>query len=173
MARKAQAFSMSSTLASKRSNVAAARRELATLVEAGPTFAPAFAIANQIARVGESFGFTQWLYASPSVETSWDGMRKDYRLEVSLEASGVDSLKTGPVAAMCESMLNLGLDPVGTTDYASEYMADRTFKFKGQAGLVDVHVKLVANIKRDATGCRKVQTGTELKEVATYAIVCE
>jgi hypothetical protein len=172
MARKAQAFSMSATIKAKRENVAAARRELATLVDAGPTFAPAYAIANQIARMGEAFGFTNWLYASPSVDTSWDG-NKSYSLDVHLEASGVDSLKTGPVAAMCESMLNLGLDPVGSVDYASEYMADRTFKFKGQAGLVDVHVKLVANIKRDATGCRKVQTGTELKEVATYAIVCD
>lgn len=171
MARKAQLFSMSKTVARKRDDINAARREMAQLACATVVFAPAYAVANQIGRKCEELQFSRWMHTSPEVRESWDG-QKSYELHMVVE-DRVDSLKTGAVPQVCEFLLDMGLTATETSDYASEYVADRTFKFAAKVGQVDLRVSVVANVKDSTGSCRKVQTGTTFKEVATYEIVCE
>jgi hypothetical protein len=65
-----------------------------------------------------------------------------------------------------------GLDAVGSVDWVSDGIAERKFKFACRVGQVDLQVRVVANIKDGSDACRKVVTGTTLKEVNTYEIVC-
>ena len=73
---------------------------------------------------------------------------------------------------MCEFILGFGLESEYTFDYAESNGASRVFKFAGKVGNVDINVRFEANINDGSEACRKVQVGTEIKEVAKYEIVC-
>jgi hypothetical protein len=68
--------------------------------------------------------------------------------------------------------MGFGLESKYTIDYAEVHGASRTFKFTGKVGGVEVNVRFEANINDGSDQCRKVQVGTEIKEVAKYEIVC-
>lgn len=169
MARKASTFSFTRTLASKREDLARARKEVANLADHSDAFKPAYAIANAIAGFAASQGFDKYVCATPSVYSWYD--RNDLSLDVRFEGN-VDSLREGPVPAICECIAGYGLEAKYTTDYAADWGASRTFKFTGKIGDVDVNVRFEANINDGSDQCRKVQVGTEIKEVAKYEIVC-
>lgn len=169
MARKANVFSFTRTLASKRADLARARKEIATLADHADVFAPAYAIANAIAGFAAAQGFDKYVYATPGVFMWSTG--PDCTLDIRFEGN-VDSLRDGPVPAICEFIMAYGLDSTGTSDYAEEYCASRTFKFRGKIGAVDMSVRFEANVNAGSDACRKVQVGTEIKEVAKYEIVC-
>jgi prefoldin subunit 5 len=90
----------------------------------------------------------------------------------------VTSMKEGIAPALMRSLLEAGFDVEKSTDRATESMADRVFEFKRPAndvtGTVQVNITFTAKLidAPDAT-CRKVQTGTEIREVPTYQLVCE
>jgi hypothetical protein len=65
-----------------------------------------------------------------------------------------------------------GLEAKDTYDYAEEHCASRIFRFRGKVGAVDMSVRFEANVNDGSNACRKVQVGTEIKEVAKYEIVC-
>ena len=171
MARKAQLFSLSKVVAKKRDEIAYARREMAQLACATAVFAPAYAVVNQIGRKCEELQFSRWMLVDPEVRESWDG-QKSYSMSFVVE-DYVDSLKDGVVPQVCEFLLDMGLTATETSDYASEYCAERKFRFTAQVGQVDLRVSVVANVRDSQGSCRKVKTGTKLQEVATYEIVCE
>ena len=169
MARKASTFSFTRTLTAKREDLARARRDVANLSNHSDAFKPAYAIANAIAGFAATLGFDKYVCATPSVY-SWsagDELNLDVRFE-----GNVNSLKEGPVPTMCEFIMGFGLESKYTVDYAESYGASRTFKFAGKVGGVDVNVRFEANINDGSDQCRKVQVGTEIKEVAKYEIVC-
>ena len=169
MARKASTFSFTRTIAAKREDLARARLEITQLAAQSEAFAPAYAIANAIAGFAAAQGFDKYVCATPSVY-SWsagDELNLDIRFE-----GNVDSLKEGPVPTVCEFILGFGLESKYTIDYAEEHGASRTFKFTGKVGGVDVNVRFEANVNDGSDQCRKVQVGTEIKEVAKYEIVC-
>ena len=170
MARKANAFSFSRTIATKREDLARARVEIAQLADQADAFKPAFAIANAIAKFAATQGFDKYVRATPSVWINWDGTA-DNKLDVRFEGN-VDSLKSGPVPAICEAILAFGLEATSTSDYAANWCASRTFKFEGKCGNVRMDVRFEANINDGSDQCRKVQVGTKLEEVAQYEIVC-
>jgi hypothetical protein len=169
MARKANVFSFTRTLAGKREDLARARKEVATLADYSEAFKPAYAIANAIAGFAATQGFDKYVSATPSVYAWSSG--DDLGLHVRFEGN-VDSLREGPVPAICECVLGFGLDAKDTYDYAETHCASRTFKFAGKVGGVEVTVRFEANINDGSDACRKVQVGTEIKEVAKYEIVC-
>lgn len=169
MSRKANVFSFTRTIAEKRADVARARKEVANLADHADAFKPAYAIANAIVGFASAQGFDKHVYATPSV-CHWR-VRNDLCLDVRFEGN-VDSLKDGPVPTMCEFILGFGLESEYTFDYAESNGASRVFKFAGKVGSVDVNVRFEANINDGSEACRKVQVGTEIKEVAKYEIVC-
>ena len=88
----------------------------------------------------------------------------------------VTSMKVGIIPAFMRSLLEAGFDAVKTSDQTSKGAANRTFEFKRPAkpGILPIEFSFTAKLvdAPDAT-CRKVQTGTEIKEVPTYQLVCE
>jgi len=169
MSRKANVFSFTRTLAAKRAEVARIRKEVANLANHSDAFAPSYAIANAIVGFAATLGFDKHLCATPSVY-SWS-LGEELNLDVRFEGN-VDSLKEGPVPTMCEFIMSFGLESKYTIDYAESNGASRVFKFAGKVGNVDVNVRFEANINDGSEACRKVQVGTEIKEVAKYEIVC-
>jgi hypothetical protein len=169
MARKANIFSFTRTLTSKREDLARARKEVATLADHSDVFAPAYAIANAIAGFAAAQGFDKYVCATPGVYMWSTG--PECSLDVRFEGN-VDSLREGPVPAVCEFIMAYGLEAKDTYDYAEALCASRTFKFRGKIGTVDMSVRFEANINDGSDACRKVQVGTEIKEVAKYEIVC-
>ena len=170
MARKADILSFSKTIAEKRADVARIREDIAQLSEQAASFRPAYAIANLIARKATELGFTRWTHATPETRTDWEGVAQNSLMLV--VEDWVTSLKDGPVPALCEFVMAQGLDATGSVDWTSDCIAERKFKFAGRVGTVDLQVRVIANIKGGSDACRKVVTGTTLKEVNTYEIVC-
>ncbi len=169
MARKANVFSFTRTLAAKREEVARIRKDVTTLADHSDAFKPAYAIANAIAGFAATLGFDKYVSATPSVYMWSTG--PDCSLDIRFEGN-VDSLKEGPVPTMCEFIMAYGLEAKDTYDYAEALCASRTFKFSGKIGTVCMSVRFEANINDGSDACRKVQVGTEIKEVAKYEIVC-
>jgi hypothetical protein len=169
MARKANAFSFTRTLADKRADLARARAEITALANHADSFKPAYAIANAITGFAATQGFDKYVSATPNVYVWSSG--DDLSLHVRFEGN-VNSLREGPVPAIAECILGFGLDATDTVDYAADWCASRTFKFSGKIGGVDLTVRFEANINDGSDACRKVQVGTEIKEVAKYEIVC-
>lgn len=59
----------------------------------------------------------------------------------------------------------------GSEDYVSEHLTGRSFNFDlPNGGKLTVEARLN---DAEAKNCRKVKTGVELREVATYAIECD
>lgn len=170
MARKASTFSFTRTIAAKREDIARARLEITQLADQAEAFKPAYAIANAIAAFAATQGFDKFVRATPSTWINWNGS-VDNRLDVRFEGN-VDSLRDGPVPAICEAILGFGLDAKETSDYTADWCASRTFKFEGAFGGVRMDVRFEANVNSGSDQCRKVQVGTEIKEVAKYEIVC-
>lgn len=169
MSRKANIFSFTRTLAAKRADLARARKEVATLADHSDAFKPAYAIANAIAAFAATLGFDKHVCATPSIY-SWS-VGDELNLDVRFEGN-VDSLKEGSVPTVCEFIMGFGLESKYTFDYAETNGASRTFKFTGKVGGVDVNVRFEANINDGSDQCRKVQVGTEIREVAKFEIVC-
>jgi hypothetical protein len=171
MARKANAFSFSSIIAEKRKDMARVRAELAALAGQSEAFAPAFAIANTLAKRGAVVGFSEHLRAEPSTyKSTWSGT-VDNTLNIRMEHT-VDSLKEGAVPAMIEAAMSMGFEAIGTHDYALEWCASRVFRFEMNINNVRISLRLEANIKDGSEACRKVQVGTKLEEVPQYELVC-
>ena len=169
MARKANAFSNTRTIAAKREDLARARAEIAALASHAEDFKPAYAIANAVLAFAATQGFDKYVHATPCVY-SWstgDDLSMDIRFE-----GNVDSLKVGPVPAIAECIMGFGLEATDTVDYAAEWCASRTFKFAGKVGQVHMNIRFEAGVNDGSDQSRKVMVGTELKEVAKYEIVC-
>jgi hypothetical protein len=165
MARKASTFSVTKLVATRREQLAAAKRDVARLQELAPVMRAAVHVENMVADHAEEIGFTKWsnisayTYSEPEVDVSLEGY--------------VNSLKTGKIVDLIERAMACGFEPIGTSDNVSDWASMRMFRFSQTVAGVVVNLKLVANIMESATSCRKVQVGTKLEEVAQYAIVCD
>lgn len=165
MARKTSAFSLSRIVANRRENLANARQELASLQARAAELRAALHVVNMVADYAAEIDFTKW----SSVSTY---MFDTPELCVNLEGM-VSSLKQGPIVDIINRAMACGFEPVGTTDYLNDWASQRTFKFTHSIAGVRIELKVTANIAEASAACRKVQVGTELKEVAKYEIVCE
>lgn len=165
MARKANAFSLAKIIATRRENLAAARAEINTLVDKSAQYRAAIHVVNMVADYANEIGFTKW-----SGISTYNGYEA-CELNVSLEGV-VSSLKQGAIVDMIDRAMACGFEAVGSQDYLSDWASQRTFKFTQTIAGVLVEMKITANISEASEACRKVQVGTELKEVAKYEIVC-
>ena len=165
MARKSSAFTLSRIVATRRENLANARRELADLQAHAAEFRAALHVVNMVADYANDIDFTKW----SSVSTY---MFDTPELCVNLEGT-VSSLKQGAIVDIIDRAMACGFEPVGTSDYLNDWASQRTFKFTHDIAGVRIELKVTANIAEASAACRKVQVGTELKEVAKYEIVCE
>ncbi|CAB5220044.1 hypothetical protein UFOVP232_33 [uncultured Caudovirales phage] len=166
MARKANAFSISKIIAGKREDLARARAEIVKLQDNAPRFRGAMHVVNLVADHAQELGFTRWSSAYPYVNS-------DGSLEISVSIEGyADSLKTGVVADICERAMACHFEATESEDYLSEWASQRTFKFTQNIAGVAIRFKVVANVNSASESCRKVQVGSEIKEVAKYELVC-
>ena len=165
MARKANTFSLTKIIATRRDNLAAARKEVTTLVDKSAQFRAAIHVVNMVADYANEIEFTKW--ASISTYNGYEACE----LNVSLEGT-VSSLKQGAIVAMIDRAMACGFEPTGSKDYLSDWASQRTFKFTQSIAGVQIEMNITANISEASESCRKVQVGTELKEVAKYEIVC-
>lgn len=165
MARKSSAFSLSRIVANRRENLANARQELASLQARAAELRAALHVVNMVADYAAEIDFTKW----SSVSTY---MFDTPELCVNLEGT-VSSLKQGAIVDIIDRAMACGFEPVGTSDYLNDWASQRTFKFTHDIAGVRIELKVTANIAEASAACRKVQVGTELKEVAKYEIVCE
>ena len=103
-------------------------------------------------------------------------LRRDQKAITKTTKHEVTSMKEGIAPAFMRSLLEAGFDVEATKDTTSSSTARRTFDFKrpGSDRMIAVELTFNASLvdSPDAT-CRKVQTGTEIKEVPTYQLVCE
>lgn len=166
MARKTSAFSLSRIVATRRENLANARQELAELQANAAGFRAALHVVNMVADYANEREFTQWQNVSAYTFTSAP------ELSVNLEGT-VGSLKQGVIVDIIDRAMACGFEPVGTSDYLNDWASQRSFKFTHSIAGVRIELKVTANIAAASAACRKVQVGTELKEVAKYEIVCE
>jgi hypothetical protein len=166
MARKANTFSFARTIAEKRQDIVRARENINALASQADTFAPAYAVANTIAKFCAAQGFGKYVYANP---TSWGA--SDNGLHISIDDT-VTSLREGAIPAILEFAITMGLEATKGRDYADNYCASRSYNFKTKIGGVELTLTIEANIKDGSDACKRVQTGVEIKEIAKYEIVC-
>jgi len=128
MSRKANIFSFARTIADKRADIVRTRETINALAAQSDAFAPAYAVANTIAKFCESRGFGKYVYANP---TSWGvGFNS---LHVSIDDT-VDSLSTGTIPAIIEFILEMGLNAKKSRDYADSGCASRSYNFETKIG---------------------------------------
>ena len=166
MARKANAFSFARIIADKRADIVRARDTINALASQADTFAPAYAVANTIAKFCAAQGFGKYVYANPS---SWGS--DDNTLYITIDDTVV-SLKEGAIPTILEYVLSMGFNATDTKDYADSGCAARTYNFQAKIGGVDTRITINADIKEGSDSCKRVQVGTVIKEVAKYEIVC-
>ena len=86
-------------------------------------------------------------------------------LTLSVEVNGLKD----PIVAATLAAIDAIAPAQGSEDYVTEWSAKRTFEFTNNT--LCVKVNLI--IKDGSATCHKVQTGTELREVPKYALVCD
>lgn len=164
MARKTSSFSVTRMIATKRENLANARKELHDFSAASDKIRPALHAVNLVADFANEREFTKW----QNIHV-WS---LDYEPEMHVSLEGyVSSLKQGVIVDILERAMSAGFEAVGSEDYLNDWASQRTFKFTQSIAGIKVVIKVVANINESAS-CRKVQVGTKLAEVAQYEIVC-
>lgn len=166
MARKSSTFSLTGIIAKRRSYLAEARQELNMLQDRAAELRAAIHVVNMVADYANEREFTQW----NNVSTWMLGNTPE--LVVGLEGT-VGSLKHGVIVDIIERAMACGFEVDHSTDHVSDWATQRVFTFKQEIAGVRVELKVTANIAANSATCRKVQVGTELKEVAKYEIVCE
>lgn len=168
MARKASIVSLRKALTERRAQMRDMRNTLALVEKHKDEFNVALATANAILAAGHCE--FRWTGADCRAYEGWNGTTLTANVNVGVM---VDELKTGPVPAMLEAALAYELD-VREHDYAGETYASRTYTVTGPIGRVYVRISIDAALANpDGETCRRVQVGTELKEVPKFAIICE
>jgi hypothetical protein len=160
---KRKTLSVSGILSEKADSIKTLRANLAGLKANQDALALALTATAPVQRLADS------CWASPEFY-AWDES-----VHVSIHCSiKVDSLKgpeMGAILAAAESIE--GLEAKDTKDWVAEDYAQRAFTYRGMVGKCSVRLTIDASLPTDGAACRRVQVGTEIQEVAKYAIVCE
>ena len=169
--RKPALLSLTAFVATRREEIARQRAALGEVMLNKDAYAAAYAVANVIAKAAMLDGEAH-VNAEPSVWRRYDDTyAKTLRVYITLK--GVDSLKEGRVPRVLAVAEANGFEFDRTEDWTGDTYASRTYRATQSIGGVDIRLNVEADIKADAAACRKVQVGTEIKEVAKYAIVCD
>jgi len=168
--RKKALVSMSAFIADRKAALARQKQELGEIVAVKAAFAPAYAIVNRVAQAA-ALDNDVYAYAEPEVYVRWEG-EIDKTLRAYINMYKIESLKEGRVPEVLALADKLGFEFAETKDYASENYAERTYRGTQKVGDVEVKLAITASIKEGAAGCRRVQVGTEIKQVPKFEIVC-
>ncbi len=159
---KRKTLSVSSVLESRRESVRSQRATLAGLEKHKDSINMALAATAAVQRLADSVWASAEYY-------EWDDS-----VHLSIHASvKVDSLKGQQMADILSAAESVqGLEANATRDYASEDYAERSFIYRGMVGKCSVRLVIDARLPVDGENCRRVQVGTEIKEVPKYEIQC-
>lgn len=106
-------------------------------------------------------------YAYGYAECNWG----DINVIVSARFN-VDSLKSEKVASILARAEALEGFEASTNDYVGESYAQREFSYSGKVGSVNANLRITFSLPTDGEACRRVQVGTEIREVPKYEIQC-
>jgi hypothetical protein len=169
MARKPAFVSISKLAASHREDAKMARERAKNTLAAREWLGSAEHDANVVCKVADLVAechytnTTVWTYGQP----------ENTELTVTFDVP-VDSLKEGAIVAVLEAAMAQGFETQESKDYVNQWATQRMFRFsKVYDNGTRCLLRITADIKDGSETCRKVQTGTKLEEVATYAIVCD
>ena len=159
---KRKTLSVSAVLESRRESVRTQRQTLAGLEKHKDSITMALAATAAVQRLGENVWANAEYY-------SWDDS-----VHLTVHATvKVDSLKGKQMADILAAAESIqGLEAKATRDYVSENFAERTFSYGGMVGACSVRLVIDATLPVDGDACRRVQVGTEIKEVPKYEIQC-
>ena len=166
MAKKPATFSVSKTITEKRERIASLRDDVKRIEENKGLLQLGAKMCEVVAREAQRHDACKW--ATSNIYVGY-GVEFDAAFEVP-----VTSLKDGPLTAILETAMAAGFEPEQTYDSASAYEGARVYPMKAVVGDLRVTLRIRA-VVQDAEGatCRKVQVGTKLEEVPTFALVCE
>jgi hypothetical protein len=167
---KKQTLSISHFVADRAESLKNIRASVKRVTDNKDQFAMAYAAVNAVAKVAQLDGEV-YINAEPSVWANWRD-DKEFALVASITLMNVNSLKDGRVPQVLQAAEKAGFDFDATQDYVSETYAQREFKGTGLFNGVSVRMRITAELENETPNCRRVQTGTEIKEVAKYEIVC-
>jgi hypothetical protein len=162
--------SVSKYLSGKAKDMADMRASQKRIRDNKDKFDIAYHVINAIAHRAQLDGKV-WLSADPTVWYTWNG---DANLSIccQIEMSDITSLKEGRVPDTLAVAQGFGFEFDNTDDYIGTNYAQRYFRATGEFGGVRVRLTIIADIANDSQQCKKVKTGTEIKEVDKFEIVC-
>ena len=159
-----KSLTLAQHIASKREQMRTLRESIKLLESQRDRFDAAYALLAPITKGAD------WTYNDPMAYSNWDGT-VDASLRVLAEFRTND-LRGELITRKLQQALDLGLETVESTDHASEYSANRDFKFTTMVAGIKVYLTIRAEIVEGGP-CRKVQVGTKLVEEAVYELRCE
>jgi len=84
----------------------------------------------------------------------------------------VSSLKSERVADILSRAEALEGFNTSSRDYVGEEFAQREFSYEGKVGAIRARLTLSFDLPTDGEACRRVQVGTDVREVPKYEIQC-
>jgi hypothetical protein len=160
---KRKTLSVSGLLGDKCARVKTLRKEIVGLKKNKDNLGVVLAATAPVQRLATN------VWASPECY-EWDG---GVHMTICCQIK-VDSLKGPEMAAILAAAEAIyGLEARATQDWVSENFAERAFSYRGIISGVTVNLRIEAQLPTDGAACRRVQIGTEIKEVAKYAIACD
>lgn len=155
---KRKTLSVSSILATKRDSIRSIRRDLQRAEASRDSLSAALAMTAALQRAVDSVSADVTVYSNP-------------RLFMYLDTR-VDSLKSDRVARILEIAESLGFNETRSSDWVNEWSASRSFHYSGDCFGVGVSIEVRFNLPTDGEACKRVQVGTEIREVPKYEIRC-
>ena len=160
-----KSLSFASLEAAKRDAVREARDNMAALKRNASAYRAALAALAPVTKLGacstSTYGWKRW------------DDSEECHLSVSLRID-VESIKENPelIRALVAAEALPGFETRDSTDYASEWSAERSYRYRGKVAGVDVTLSVTASIKGEGATCRKVAV-TKLVEQTEYQLVCD
>ncbi len=152
-------LSVSRLIAEKREYQRERAKELRTIEAHADSIRVALAITAPFEKLADSsYGF---------VDGSWGEVTLNVRARFT-----VDSLKSERVAKILERAEALEGFNASTEDCVGESYAMREFSYRSKVGAIRTRLVLSFSLPTDGEACRRVQVGTELREVPKYEIQC-
>jgi hypothetical protein len=166
MARSKSLISLTSYIKDRKEELRAQRERLNAIEANKGWFTTGAKVCEEVAKVAKQYNAIEYMNAYPFVGYSALDLDVDFVVPC-------ESLTEGVVPAVLEAALAAGFDATETADRVNEYTAARVYRFSQSIGPLRVSLTVRAEVKNtEGATCRKVQIGTEIKEVAKFQLVC-
>jgi hypothetical protein len=167
MARSKSLISLTSYIKDRKEELRAQRDRLNAIEANKGWFTTGAKVCEEVAKVAKQYNAIEYMNAYPHVGYSCLDLDVDFVVPC-------ESLTEGVVPAVLEAALAAGFDATETADRVNEYTAARVYRFSQSIGPLRVTLAVRAEVKNtEGATCKKVQIGTEIKEVPKFQLVCE